>query len=59
MRKQFIPAQTFPACALIASDGATKLADFNKSLPGISLADIRETVKPHLPAKDAKTGNAR
>jgi len=56
LRKKFIPPDMFPACALIASDGETKLADFDKSPPGISLADIRETVKPHLPKPDTKTG---
>jgi len=56
LRKKFIPAQTFPACALVSPDGTMKLVDFEKSLPGVSLSDIKEVTKPYLPKKDAKTG---
>jgi len=54
LRKLYVARESFPACVLLDDSGFAKLASFDKTLPTMTLRDLQEGIKPHLPKKSKK-----
>jgi len=49
LRRGYTARGTFPALVLLDSDGLVKLAGFDKTLPEMTLRNLQDAIRPHLP----------
>ena len=49
LRKGYTTRGTFPAVVLLDSEGLIKLAGFDKTLPAMTLRELQDAIRPHLP----------
>jgi len=49
LRRGYTTRGTFPAVVLLDSEGIIKLAGFDKNLPTMSLRELQDAIRPHLP----------